>query len=102
MMTATDDALNDRLLPIALPAVARKKSVTAVDGTGCLVTVASRRSPETERHLQVATHLADAIADDRDPARVRHSVADILRARILAIACGYEDTNDLGALRDDP
>ena len=31
-----------------------------------------------------------------------HSVADILRARILAIACGYEDANDLDHLRTDP
>ena len=27
---------------------------------------------------------------------------DILRARVLAIACGYEDADDLDALRDDP
>ena len=27
---------------------------------------------------------------------------DILRARMLAIACGYEDANDLDALRHDP
>jgi hypothetical protein len=26
---------------------------------------------------------------------VTHSVADILRARILAIACGYEDADDI-------
>jgi hypothetical protein len=30
-------------------------------------------------------------ADPRNPALVTHSVADILRARMLAIACGYED-----------
>ena len=29
-------------------------------------------------------------------------MADILRARILAIACGYEDGNDLDQLRFDP
>ena len=31
-----------------------------------------------------------------------HSVDDILRGRVLAIACGYEDADDLDALRDDP
>ena len=31
-----------------------------------------------------------------------HSVADILRARMLAIACGYEDADDLDHLRTDP
>jgi hypothetical protein len=34
--------------------------------------------------------------------RVRHAIADILRARIFAIACGYEDANDLDRLRSDP
>ncbi|HVB69525.1 MAG TPA: IS1380 family transposase, partial [Acetobacteraceae bacterium] len=33
---------------------------------------------------------------------VTHSVADILRARMLAIACGYEDADDLDHLRTDP
>ena len=33
---------------------------------------------------------------------VTHIVADILRARILAIACGYKDGNDLDHLRNDP
>jgi len=33
---------------------------------------------------------------------VIHSVADILRARMFAIACGYEDADDLDHLRSDP
>src|SRR5215208_5031719 len=36
------------------------------------------------------------------PARIVHSVADMIRARIFAIACGYEDGNDLDHLRQDP
>ena len=31
-----------------------------------------------------------------------HSVADILRGRMLAIACGYEDADDLDHLRSNP
>jgi hypothetical protein len=34
--------------------------------------------------------------------RVIHQLDDILRARVLAICCGYEDADDLDALRDDP
>ncbi len=45
---------------------------------------------------------ASAITDRRDPSRVVHPVADILRARVLAIACGYEDADDLDHLRRDP
>jgi hypothetical protein len=36
------------------------------------------------------------------PLYVTHSVSDILRARMLAIACGYEDGDDLDLLRTDP
>ena len=42
------------------------------------------------------------IADPRNPLFVTHGVADILRARMLAIACGYEDADDLDHLRTDP
>ncbi|EJU09354.1 transposase of ISsp1 [Sphingomonas sp. LH128] len=31
-----------------------------------------------------------------------HALDDILRARVLAICCGYEDADDLDTLRDDP
>ena len=34
--------------------------------------------------------------------RVVHALPDILPARVLAVACGYEDADDLDALRDDP
>ena len=55
-----------------------------------------------ERRLELADRLAPAIRDPRDPARVSHGMADILRARMFAIACGYEDANDLDRLRTDP
>jgi hypothetical protein len=55
-----------------------------------------------ERRLGLADKLAALIFDPRDPNLVTHSLADILRARILAIACGYEDGNDLDRLRTDP
>ena len=31
-----------------------------------------------------------------------HAITDMIRARIFAIACGYEDCNDFGPLRADP
>ena len=43
-----------------------------------------------------------ASTDPRDPARTQHSVADILRFRMLMIAAGYEDGIDANALRADP
>jgi hypothetical protein len=50
----------------------------------------------------VVDTLAVLIPDHRDPAQVTHSMADILRARIFAIACGYPDADDRDDLRKDP
>ena len=57
---------------------------------------------EIERRLGVADRLAVCVADPRAPERVIHSMADILRFRMLMIAAGYEDGNDADSLRHDP
>ena len=57
---------------------------------------------EVERRLDVAGRLAACIDDPRDPSRTLHSVADILRFRMMMIAAGYEDGIDANALRADP
>ena len=92
----------DTLLAFDFPAVGRKKVTAAFDGGrmtsdgGVLLLAAA------ERRLGIARTLAALIADPRNPLLVTHSVADILRARMLAIACGYEDADDLDHLRTDP
>ncbi len=50
----------------------------------------------------VAERLARSIPDRRDKTRIAHSFADMIRARIFAICCGYEDADDLDFLRVDP
>ncbi len=57
---------------------------------------------EIERKAGLADVLASCLTDRRDPSRVVHSYASMIRARELAIACGYEDCDDLDALRHDP
>ncbi len=57
---------------------------------------------QAERAMGIAGRLAGCIADPRDQSRVVHDLADILQARMLAIACGYEDADDLDHLRHDP
>jgi hypothetical protein len=49
---------------------------------------------EAERRLGIAARLAGLFPDDRDGTRVIHRVSDVIRARIFAIAGGYEDCND--------
>ena len=55
-----------------------------------------------ERRLGSADLLASCMSDARDPASTTHTYADMMRARMFAIACGYEDCDDLDALRFDP
>jgi hypothetical protein len=57
---------------------------------------------EIEARLGVADRLAACVVDPRAPERVIHSVADILRFRMLMIAAGYEDGNDADSLRHNP
>jgi hypothetical protein len=93
---------DDTTEPFGFPAIGRKKLVAAFDGGrltsdgGVLLLAAA------ERQLGLCDRLAALISDPRDPSRVVHPLADILRARILAIACGYEDADDLDHLRRDP
>ena len=92
----------DTLLPFAFPAVARKKVTAAFDGGRITSDGGVMLLAAADRRLGICTKLAAEIADRRDPDRVVHLVADILRARILAIACGFEDADDLDRLRTDP
>ncbi len=57
---------------------------------------------EIERKLGISDVLASCLTDRRDAARTRHSHASMIRARVMAIACGYEDCDDMDALRHDP
>lgn len=93
---------DDTLLPLSFPAVGRKKITAAFDGGRITSDGGVMLLPAAERRLQLADRLAAAIHDPRGPQRVTHAMADILRARIFAIACGYEDANDLDRLRTDP
>ena len=46
--------------------------------------------------------LAACLEDPRDPDRVRHELAEMIRYRALLIAAGYPDGNDCDALKADP
>ncbi|MEO8335642.1 MAG: IS1380 family transposase [bacterium] len=57
---------------------------------------------EVERATGIVAQFAACFQDHRDPTRVQHSVAALVRQRIYALALGYEDLNDHDALRHDP
>src|SRR5215468_802437 len=93
---------DDNLLPFSFPTVQRKKVTAAFDGGRISSDGGVMLLAQADRRLGVADRLARMIPDARDPDRVTHLLPDILRARIFAIACGYEDEDDLDGLRFDP
>jgi hypothetical protein len=93
---------DDSLLPFDFPAVEGKKVIAAFDGGRITSDGGVMLLGVVERQLGIAQTLARLISDPRNPLLVTHGVDDILRARILAIACGYEDADDLDHLRTDP
>ena len=98
-MPAADD---DTLLPFSLPNLCKKKVTAAFDGGHVSSDGGVFLLAAADKCLGVIDRLAGLISDRRDPAQITHSVADILRGRIFAIACGYPDGNDLDDLRHDP
>src|SRR3954454_12479488 len=74
----------DTLLPFAFPPVQRKKVVAASDGGRLTSDGGVMLLAAAERRLGIVDKLATLIADPRDPNLVTHSLAGILRARILA------------------
>ena len=45
---------------------------------------------------------ARCLVDDRQPGKVRHTLADLLAQRVFGLACGHADGNDADRLADDP
>ena len=89
------------ILP-GLPAVAGKPVHVGFDGgrltsDGGILLVAA-----IEQRLKIAERLAACLEDPRDPDRVRHELAEMIRYRALLIAAGYPDGNDCDALKADP
>lgn len=98
-MPATDD---DTLLPFTLPSLCQKKVTAAFDGGTISSDGGVFLLAGADKRLGLIEHLAALVPDRRDQAQITHSMADLLRERIFAIACGYPDGNDLDALRLDP
>jgi hypothetical protein len=65
------------------------------DGGAILLTAAEARYGLIDGFIR-------CVVDDRQPGKVRHTLADLLAQRIYGLACGYPDANDAERLADDP
>ena len=57
---------------------------------------------QTEQKTGILRRFASCFRDYRDPTRIEHSVAELVRQRVYGLALGYEDLNDHDHLRSDP
>jgi hypothetical protein len=61
------------------------------DGGSALLKACAERLGLTER-------LSACFNDDRQPGKIPHTLHDLTRQRVYAIACGYADCNDAARL----
>ena len=57
---------------------------------------------EAALRLGLAQVIAAPLPETRNPLLVTHTYDDMVTARMMAIACGHEDADDLDILRHDP
>src|SRR3954454_16233289 len=83
--------MNDPTLPLpGLSPVARKSVVAKFDGGLLSSDGGILALREIEQRLRVADRFAACIDDPRAPDQITHTLADIIRFRLLMIAAGYD------------
>jgi len=91
--TRTESAMpaneDDTHLPFCQPILGGKKIAAGFDGgtislDGGVILLAG-----ADGQLGPIERLAARIPDERDPDQITHTMADLMRARLFAIACGY-------------
>ena len=55
-----------------------------------------------ERQYDLIDGFARCLVDERQPGKVRHTLADLLAQRLYGLACGHPDANDAERLANDP
>src|ERR1700730_15562661 len=95
--------MNNSMLPLpGVSSVSGKPVVVKFDGGLLSSDGGILALREVEQRLGVADRLPGCMVDPRAPDQITHSLADIIRFRLLMISAGYEDGNDANSLRGDP
>jgi hypothetical protein len=83
-------------------AVARRAVQARFDGGALTSDGGAVLLREVDRVTGLLSQFAACFRDARDPARLTHPVAALVRQRVYGLALGYEDLNDHDQLRHDP
>ena len=79
----------------------RREVVANFDGLRITSDAGGLLLRELDSKLELTSRVAACFRDHRDPDYIEHSVLELVRQRIFALALGYEDLNDHDRLRDD-
>lgn len=90
------------LLSLDFPAVCGKEVTARFDGGDITSDAGALLLARADKKVTLIDAMAKEMVDDRQAAKVRHSLATLIRQRVIAIACGYEDANDFDTLAADP
>lgn len=87
---------------VMFPGLFRKVVVASFDARQSSSDGGALLLKAADDRLCLTVRLASALRDERDPARVRHEMAELVSQRVFSIACGHPDGNDAARLSDDP
>ena len=90
---ATTETRFETLTPLALEVAFDGGGLTSDGGIAWLA--------EVDSELGLCEAVSEHVPEWRR-GRARHSLAALVKQRVLQVACGYEDQNDADALRSDP
>lgn len=92
----------DSIQTLLFPAVSGKEITARFDGGDITSDAGALLLARADRKMGLVNAMANEMIDERQSAKVQHSIPTLLRQRIFAIGCGYEDANDFDYLHADP
>jgi hypothetical protein len=87
---------------LLFPSVHGKEVAAGFDGGDITSDCGALLVARADDKIGLTWAMGEQIVDSRQSSKVRHSVGSLLRQRVVAIACGYEDANDFSTLACDP
>jgi hypothetical protein len=86
----------------AFHSLQRREVVARFDGGRITSDAGGLLLREVEQATGILRQFGSCFEDHRDPKLIEHSVGELVRQRVYALALGYEDLNDHDELRHDP
>jgi hypothetical protein len=94
--------MNSSQTRLEFPAVSGKEVIACFDGGDLTSDGGLLLLKEADRKFGITDALVSEAGDQRQQGKVKHALAEMIRARVYGVALGYSDCNDMDFLRHDP